>query len=307
MSSASASQPGTGDEHDRYADLPAGLRLCYRIHGQPGGTPVLLIAGLGLQLVSWPRAFVDAFVQAGCLVVTPDNRDAGRSSRLPQRPPGKLDQILGRARAEHYALEDMAEDMQRLLDHLALPAVHLVGMSMGGMIAQTLAARHPGSAASLTSIFSNTGAARVGRPALSTMWRLSRPAARTLEEAVASHAGMMRHIGDPHAPGIEAEWSAYARLSWARNGNRANAGGVGRQIGAILKSGDRTTQLHGIRARTLVIHGDVDRLVHPSGGHATAAAIPGARLVTVHGMRHQIDSARSPQLGAMILAHMQGA
>lgn len=289
---------------DHHAELPGGLRLCYRSYGQPDGKPVLLIAGLGLQLTSWPRAFVDTFVAAGYRVIAPDNRDVGRSSSLRGRPPGKLQQLLRQAPPDSYALEDMADDMQHLLAHCGISSAHVVGMSMGGMIGQTLAARHPDAVLSLTSIFSTTGAARVGGPALSTMWRMARPAPRTEDEAVARYVSMMRHVGDPTAPDIEAVWSAYARSAWERNGNRANAGGIGRQIGAIFKSGDRTALLQRVRARTLVIHGDVDRLVHPSGGHATAQAIKGAHHVTIRGMRHQIDTVRTPELTRLILSHI---
>jgi len=293
------------EAEDRFAELPGGLRICYRSYGPPEGEAILLIAGLGLQLTSWPRALVAALTGAGYRVIAPDNRDAGRSSSIRTPPPGKLQVLLKRPPPENYALEDMTEDMSQLLRVLGVKAAHVVGMSMGGMIGQNLAASHPGQVLSLTSIFSTSGARNVGQPALSTVWRMGKPAPRTSAEAVERFVGTMRHIGDPGVPGIESAWSEYAAGAWARNGNRANASGLLRQIAAIHKSGDRTAQLRRIRARTLVLHGDRDLLVNPSGGKACAAAIPGARLVMLQGLRHQLDDHRAPEIAALILSNLR--
>lgn len=292
---------------DQFLELPDGLTICYRTYGSPSGRPLLLIAGLGLQLMSWPEPFVQALVSSGHWVIAPDNRDAGKSSHLKTRPPGKLRQVLAWAPADNYSLDDMADDMARLLQHLNVAAAHVVGMSMGGMIAQTLASRRPMRVLSLTSIFSTTGARNVGQPALSTMWRMGKSAPRTSDAAVDRYVALMKHVGDPTAPAIEAAWTDYALRAWARNGQRANASGMGRQIGAIQKAGDRTAQLRRIQAPTLVLHGDVDLLVHPSGGAATAAAIAGARLVTIAGMRHQIDGMRATALAGLIALHAKEA
>ncbi len=292
-------------DEDRFADLPGGIRLCYRAYGPADGKAILLIAGLGLQLTSWPRQLIAALAAAGYRVIAPDNRDAGRSSSIRTPPPGRLQLLLARPPAENYSVEDMAEDMSQLLSALGAGAAHVVGMSMGGMIGQSLAARHPEQVLSLVSIFSTTGDRRIGQPALSTLWRLGKPAPRTRAEAVERFAAMMRHIGDPAVPGIEAEWSEYASTAWERAGNRANAAGVARQIAAIQKSGDRTAQLRRIQARTLVVHGDRDLMVSPSGGKASAEAIPGARLVTLPGLRHQLDDHRAPELAALILSHIR--
>jgi pimeloyl-ACP methyl ester carboxylesterase len=208
--------------------------------------------------------------------------------------------------ADNYSLEDMAGDTISLLDHLGIARAHLVGMSMGGMIAQAIAAQHAERVASLTSIFSTTGHRRVGQPALSTLWRIARaPSPRTQDEAVRRHADMMRHIGDPASADIEREWRDYARSAWERGGQRANASGIARQIGAIYRSGDRTPQLRKIEVPTLVLHGDVDRMVSPTGGRATADAIAGARLVVVPGLRHQIDEAGSASLTEQIIGHLR--
>lgn len=297
--------PSGQPDQNRFVTLPDGLKICYRTHGAPSGTPLLLIAGLGLQLISWPEALIEALVAAGHRVIAPDNRDAGRSSNMTTRPPDKMRQLLAWAPVDNYSLDDMADDMARLLHHLDVSSVHVVGMSMGGMIAQTLASRRPELVRSLTSIFSTTGARTVGQPAMSTILKMGRTPPRSSSEAVAGYIAIMRHIGDPTAPGIEAAWSGYALRAWERSGNRANASGMGRQIGAIQKSGDRTAQLRRIQAPTLVLHGDVDLMVNPTGGVATVAAIPGARLVTMPGMRHQIDALRSPELASHIVAHIR--
>jgi pimeloyl-ACP methyl ester carboxylesterase len=295
--------------HDeRFADLPNGTRLCWASHGDEAHPPVLLIAGLGLQLVYWPEALIRALTQAGHRVIVFDNRDAGRSTRAEAAPPSKWQQLLRAAPADAYALEDMAEDTALLMRHLGLDDAHVVGMSMGGMIGQALAAHHAPRVRSLTSIFSTTGHRRVGQPAPSTLWRLAsarRPT--TVHEAVQGYEAMMEHIGDPTVPDARRQWADYAALAWHRNGQRSDAWAFGRQIGAVMKSGDRTAALRGVRAPTLVVHGDVDRMVDPSGGEATAAAIPGARHVVLRGMRHQIDPVQSGRLAPLLLDHFASA
>lgn len=292
---------------DRFSELDAGLRMCWRSHGADQAEPVLLIVGLALQLIAWPPAFVQGLVDAGLRVITPDNRDVGLSSQVPTAPPGRLRQLLWMAPQANYALEDMADDMARLLDRLGVPRAHVVGMSMGGMIAQTLAARHPQRVRSLCSIFSTSGSRGVGQPAPSTIARMLKPPPRSEEQAVTQYVAMMRHIGNAHEPGAEQEWSDYARRAWQRVGGRSQAAGVARQIAAIQKSGDRSDQLRSIRAPTLVLHGERDLMVNPSGGKATAALIPGARLLTVPGLTHQIVAARAPELVRRIVEHIRSA
>jgi pimeloyl-ACP methyl ester carboxylesterase len=300
---------GDADAHaDRFIETTDEMNLCFRTYGDEKGVPVLLIAGLGLQLISWPDELIRALTSAGYFVIAADNRDTGRSSRAKTKPPGKLRQLFAIPPVENYSLDDMADDMVHLMRHLQADRVHVVGMSMGGMIAQILAYKYPEEVLSLTSIFSTTGNWRVGRPATSTLWQMSRVSApRSSAEAIANYVSMMRHIGDPDSEGIQQAWSDYALRAWKRNGNRPNASGFARQIGAIHKSGDRSAQLRHIKAPTLVLHGDVDLMVDPSGGRATAAAIPGAHFVIIKGMRHQIDAARSPQLGIFIVPHLHRA
>jgi pimeloyl-ACP methyl ester carboxylesterase len=273
---------------DRFVDLPAGPRLCYRTEGPDDGVPLLLIAGLGIDLTSWPQQMVDGFIARGFRVVRFDNRDIGRSSRADTPPPGRLRQLLARPRPDAYDLADMAADTVGLLQHLGIDRVHLVGMSMGGMIAQTVAARHSERVASLTSIFSTTGDRRVGQPARSTLLRLARSPARTVEESVQRHLGMLRHIGSPTALPDDDLERAWAVGLWERGGGAAARAGVPRQISAIQASGDRTAELARITAPTLVVHGSTDRMVHPTGGRATAAAVPGARHVEIPALGHHL-------------------
>jgi len=273
---------------DQFADLPAGPRICYRVDGPPDGVPLLLIAGLGIDLTSWPQRMVDGFVGRGFRVVRFDNRDVGRSSTIDTPPPGRFRQLLARPRPDAYDLADMAADAFGLLEHLDIERVHVVGMSMGGMIAQTLAARHPERVATLTSIFSTTGHRRVGQPARSTLVRLAKGPARTVEESVERHLSMLGHIGGPGFPPDDDLERAWAIGLWERGGGARARSGVPRQISAIQASGDRTAELRRITAPTLVVHGSVDRMVHPTGGRATADAILGARHVEIPGMGHHL-------------------
>ncbi len=273
---------------DRFADLTGGVRICYRVQGPADGPALLLLAGLGLDLTSWPERLVHGFTERGFLVIRPDNRDVGRSSRIGTPPPGRLRQLLARPRQDAYDLADMAADTVGLLDHLGIERAHLVGMSMGGMIAQTLAARHPDRAATLTSIFSTTGNRRVGQPALSTLARLARPAARTMEQSVKRHLALLRHIGSTTYPPDQSLERTWASTVWQRGEGLPAGASVARQIAAIQASGDRTPELSRITAPTLVIHGDTDRMVHPSGGRATSWAIPGARHLEIRGLAHHL-------------------
>jgi cation diffusion facilitator CzcD-associated flavoprotein CzcO/pimeloyl-ACP methyl ester carboxylesterase len=295
---------GTGDEADRFCTVD-GVRICYRTYGDPRGEPVLLIAGLGLDQTSWPASLIASLIARGRFVVTLDNRDVGRSARGTAPPPTVLQQVLRRPRADGYVLADMARDAIGVLDAIGLADAHLVGMSMGGMIAQEIAARHPERVRTLTSIFSTTGARSVGQPAVSTIRKLARRPARTRDEFVAGYLGMIRHIAGTRLPLDEAAVRAYAARAWDRGDGPTAREGVARQINAIQLSGNRTTGLARITAPTLVIHGDRDRMVDPSGGQATAAAIPRAKLFTIPGMEHYLAEGAIPRLIELIAEHME--
>jgi len=288
---------------EEIAELGHGIRLCHRVDGPEDAEPVLLVAGLGQDLHAWPQPFVDGLVTRGLRVVRHDNRDAGRSSRVRARPPGMLRQLLARPRPDGYDLQDMATDTVALLDHLGLDRVHVVGMSMGGMIGQTVAAAWPDRVRTLTSVFSTTGDTRIGQPAWSTKLRIARPPARTRDEAVRRHLDITGHLAGRGYPMDESVEAAYARQAWDRAGGSGGAG-VARQVQAIQASGDRTAQLRGITAPTLVVHGDRDLIVHPSGGQATARAIPGARHVSVPGMGHHLAPGLLDRLVDLVAGHI---
>ena len=287
-------------EGERFAEVGRGIVLCYDETGDAGARPLLLVAGLGQQLHSWPQGFARALAERGFRVVRFDNRDVGRSTHLDFRPPSVLAMLAGRIPAVQYHLGDLARDTAGLLAALEVPAAHVVGASMGGMIAQTLAAHHPDRVLTLTSIMSTTGARGTGRPAASTWRRLLAKPPTTRQAAMDAAANMFRHIGSHAFPFDEEAVRAIAGEAWDRDPTTV---GVTRQLAAIVASGDRTAELRSITAPTLVVHGDRDRMVHPSGATATARAIPGARLVTIPGMGHDLPEGAWPRLVELITEH----
>ncbi|NKQ53972.1 alpha/beta hydrolase [Amycolatopsis sp. K13G38] len=282
------------------ADVGRGITLVYERFGDPGAQPLLLIAGLGQQLHSWPTEFCEQLAGRGYQVVRFDNRDVGASTHARFRPPSLPAMLLGRFPPQQYDLADLAHDTAGLLDVLGFDAAHLVGVSMGGMIAQTVAALHPARARTLTSIMSTTGTRLAGLPAWST-WRLlgARPP-RTRDEAIEHTVRIFRHIGSHGFPFDEPFVRELAQRDWARDPSSA---GTGRQLAAILRSGNRARQLHSITAPTLVVHGDRDRMVHPTGALATARAIRGARRATIRGMGHDLPRGAWPVLLDLISEH----
>ncbi|GAA1896267.1 alpha/beta fold hydrolase [Asanoa iriomotensis] len=285
---------------ERFADAGRGIRLCYAEAGDPAGEPLLLIMGLGQQLVAWPAGFVELLEQRGYRVIMFDNRDTGRSTHADYPPPSLGRILAGRIPAHAYHLGDLARDTAGLLDALDIPSAHLVGVSMGGMIAQTVAAHFPHRVRTLTSIMSTTGARFVGRPRLST-WRLmAAPPPRSRDEAVDRSVRLFRHIGSHGFPFDEPALRARAGAAWDRD---HSAAGVGRQLAAIFASGDRTRELRQIRVPTLVVHGDRDRMVHPSGGRMTHRTIAGSRLVVIPGLGHDCPAGVWPTLADLIAGH----
>ena len=288
---------------DRFCELPSGIRICYRVDGPESGRPLLLIAGLALDLTCWPPSLVSALADRGYRVIRFDNRDAGRSTHLTTSPPSTLRQALAITRPTDYDLTDMANDTIGLLDALGITRADFVGMSMGGMIAQVAAAIAPDRVRTLTSLFSTTGAPGVGRQARAMLVSMAKPASRTASVSAHRHVAALRRWGSPEFgfdPAVETQWAVNV---WERGGGRAASAGAARQIAAIQKSGDRTAQVRTITAPTLVIHGDRDPMIHPSGGRATADAIPGARLVTITNLRHNIVAGVVPQLVDLVDEH----
>jgi pimeloyl-ACP methyl ester carboxylesterase len=289
---------------EQYADVGRGVTLCFEDRGDHADPVVVLVAGLGQQLVSWPEPLCDALVGEGYRVVRFDNRDSGRSTHTgtPRLSPAAM--LRGRFPAASYELHDMAADLRGLLDALGVDRAHLVGASMGGMIAQTAAARYPERVASLTSVFSTTGAKGLGRPHWTTWLKLLAAAPASAQEAADAEARMFRHIGSHGFRFREDQVREAALRAWERD---STAGGVERQLTAILKSGDRTAELASITAPTLVIHGDRDRMVATSGGVATQRAVPDARLWIVPGMGHDYPEELWPELVRRIASHISAA
>ncbi|MEU4307818.1 alpha/beta fold hydrolase [Streptomyces rochei] len=290
------------EDVDQYAALPSGITICFRDYGDKADPAMLLVAGLGEDLTFWTDSFVGSLVTRGFRVVAIDNRDAGQSTFVAAPPPGLWRQIAKLPRDDAYALADMAQDGIGVLDHLGISRVHLVGRSMGGMIAQTIAATAPERVLSLTSLYSTTGARKVGQPALSTIRLLVAPPARTRTAAVRAHLRLTRHIAGTEHPIDDAAEAAIAARGWDRSAGDL-AAGTARQIQAIQRSGDRTAQLSKITAPTLVINGDRDLLVSPSGGAATVRAIRSAQHVVIPGMGHHIPESLVDPVTTYISQH----
>ena len=289
---------------ERFCDVGGGITLCYETFGSPEDPPLLLVMGLGMQMVGWPDEFCEELTARGFYVVRFDNRDAGRSTRVHGRPPTIGQLVRRRIRPVLYTLNDLAADASGLLHELDLEPAHVVGASMGGMIAQTLAAQHPSDVRSLVSIMSNTGNRWRGQPALAVYRYLLRRAPKDREGFIEHMATLFAAIGSPGFPPDLDRVRDVAARSYDRGHDPAAAA---RQLGAIVASGDRTAELRRITVPTLVIHGLKDRLVRPSGGRATARAIPGARLMLVPGMGHDLPEGAWPQLIDAIAEHAHSA
>jgi pimeloyl-ACP methyl ester carboxylesterase len=262
--------------------------------------------GLGGQLVDWPDEFVDLFVARGFRVVRFDNRDTGLSTEFAWQPPSRLRTLLAvlfrRKPKAGYVVDDMAADAAGLLDRLGIPAAHVVGVSMGGMIAQALAIGHPSRVASLTSIMSNTGDGKHGRIGSRLMLKLGRLGEPTPEAAVEQALTVGRLVSGPHFE--EEPARAMIERSIARS---YRPDGMARQMAAIGASPDRTAGLAKVTAPTLVVHGLLDQLVRVSGGIATAQAVPGSRLLIFPDMAHDLPRTRWDELADAITANADRA
>jgi pimeloyl-ACP methyl ester carboxylesterase len=268
--------------------------IAYETFGDPANPALLLVMGLATQMIAWHEDFCAQLAERGFHVIRFDNRDVGRSSAMRDLPVPTLRQLALRSkRAAGYTLSDMAGDAVGLLDHLGIERAHVVGASMGGMIAQTIAIEHPDRVLSLCSIMSNTGARFSGQPKLATYRVLLGTPPKDRDKFIDHVLKMYRVIGSPGFDRNEDDLRDVAARSYDRGRNPA---GSGRQLAAIIASGDRTSGLGSISVPTVVIHGTKDRLVSPSGGRATAKAIPGARLVKIEGMGHDLPRGTWPQI-----------
>jgi pimeloyl-ACP methyl ester carboxylesterase len=269
-----------------------GIEIYYETFGDDDGEPLLLVNGLGSQCISYEPDFCNAFVDRGFFVIRFDNRDVGNSTKI-GTPHLDFGPLLERAFAGErveapYLLSDMAADAVGVLDALDLPAAHVLGASMGGMIVQAMAIEHPDRVRTMTSIMSTTGDPSVGQPKPDAIAPLLASPPANKDEAVEQAVKATKVIGSPGFPFDEARVRARAAEDWDR---AFNPDGVARQLVAILCSGDRTAKLRDVRVPTLVIHGEADPLVDPSGGKATAEAIPGAELKLIPGMGHDLPPA----------------
>lgn len=282
------------------------VSLEFDVRGPQSGEPLLLVMGLGAQLTDWPDGFVDLLVDEGFRVIRFDNRDAGLSSGFDWEPTSIAKAaaltITRRKPKAGYLLDDMAADAVGLLDALDLPEVHVVGASMGGMIAQTLAIEHPGRVRSLTSVMSTTGDGKSGRPSPKLLAKAARLPKPTRENAVDRAVEMYRLVG-----GVDIDEVVFRKRAEANVARAFRPDGTGRQLTAIMASPDRTPGLASVTAPTLVLHGLADPLVRPSGGMATAAAIPDSRLVMYPEMGHDLPQRRWPEMVAAIRRNAERA
>jgi pimeloyl-ACP methyl ester carboxylesterase len=292
------------------ANLPAnGIQLEYETFGDRGAPPLLLVMGLGGQMLLWDDEFCDALAERGHFVVRFDNRDVGLSTKLDTAGVPNVLELMqriasGQPGTAAYTLDDMADDAAALLSALELPSAHVCGASMGGMIAQTLAYRHPSRVRSLVSIMSSTGNPALPPAKPEAMAVLIAPPPTTREAAIEQGVSTWRVIGSPGFPFDEARIRARTALLYDRSHHPA---GVARQLAAILCHGNRAPRLAAVKAPTLVIHGAADPLVPLAGGQDTAAAISGSELLVIEGMGHDLPPELWPRIVAAIAAHVERA
>jgi pimeloyl-ACP methyl ester carboxylesterase len=277
-----------------------GISIEYETFGDPGAPPVLLIMGLGCQLTAWDPDFCRALAAAGFFVIRYDNRDVGLSTWFDDAGDPDVGALLAGTASSPYAIADLAADAAGLLDALGITSAHIVGVSMGGMIAQTFAIDFPERTRTLVSIMSTTGDPTVGQPHPDALATLMVPPATSREEAIEQSVTTWRVIGSTGFPFDEDRVREQAATDYERGFHPA---GTARQLAAIITQPDRTKELSVLDVPALVIHGEADPLVDPSGGQATAAAIPGATLDLVPGMGHDLPPERTDQLVADLAAH----
>ncbi len=302
MSTTSSTSDGLADPGPRpvvtrseelFAPVSRDVELCYQTFGDPSHDTVLLVMGLGGPMNWWTPAFCELLADRGFHVVRFDNRDTGRSSR----GRGKVARtalvraFLGTPARAPYSLDDLADDCFGLLDHLGVERAHVVGVSMGGMIAQSMAVARPARVRSLVSIMSTTGQRTVGWQSPALLPQLALPRRAGKASYVTSSVSMWRAIGSP-GDGLRRtreEIVAQAEETYDRG---VSIQGLMRQMMAILTATNRSDALRRLRIPAAVVHGDADKMVHLSGGRATAAAIPDAELLVIEGMGHDLPAAR---------------
>lgn len=282
-----------------YADLPSGVTIAYDSFGDPGDPALLLVMGLGMQMLGWDEDFCGLLVDRGYRVIRFDNRDVGLSTKFPEGGrPNIVAGAVGVTASAPYKLADMAGDAVGLLDHLGIDAAHVTGASMGGMISQTIAARHPERVRSLCSIMSSPGGRKVATmPRMSVIGTLLSRPPNGREEYAAHVAKLFERIGSPGFPHDLERLRRRALMGYDRCFYPV---GTARQLMAIMASGDRTEEIRNITAPTLAIHGKADKLLPYAGGEAVAAAIPAARLELIEGMGHDLPVQIWPRIVSLI-------
>ena len=285
-----------------------GIEIEWDERGSPDDPAILLIMGLGAQMTRWTEAFMAPLAARGFRVIRFDNRDVGLSSKLhdggiPDLVKLGMAMATGGAPDVPYRLDDMADDAVALLDAIGVDRAHIVGASMGGMIGQLIAVNYPNRVLSLTSIMSTTGNPMVPGPTPeANAVLMTRPAGTDMDSLVAHTVKSARVVGSPGYPADEAMLAARARADLER---MIYPQGFARQIAAVYADGDRRSRLARIAVPTLVIHGAADPLVPVEGGRDTAASIPGAKLVEIAGMGHDLPAALIGQVTGLIADHAE--
>lgn len=289
-----------------------GIEIFYEEHGPADAPVILLVMGLGAQLTLWPDELVAALAGDGFRVIRYDNRDIGLSQKMEgARAPSPAVQVLrkkiGFPAKVPYTLKDMADDGIGLLDALGIARAHVVGASMGGMIVQLMAIHHAQRLMTMTSIMSTTGSGKLPQAEANAIGALTAPLKGTDEETLIAHGlNIIRNIGTPDSAEFPFDEPAQ-RERVIRNMRRSvYPAGLPRQLAAIIDDGDRTSRLAAVRTPTLVLHGEADPLVKLPGGEATAAAISGARLVTIPGWGHDLPLPLIPRIASEIATHARG-
>ncbi len=282
------------------AQVATGIEIAYETFGDPGAPPLLLVMGLGTQMIAWPDELCEDLAARGHHVIRFDNRDVGESTHLRGVRAPRLSQVVTGRRKPPYTVDDMAADTVGLVDALGLGRVHLVGASLGGFIAQTVALQFPERLRSLTLIMTSTGSRRVGQADPRLVGRLVKGrVAASREEAMDAVVETFRVIGSQGYALDEARLRDVGARSFDRGYDRA---GYRRQLAAVAGQPNRTERLRELDVPTLVMHGLQDRLVKPSGGIALARLIPRARFVGFNGMGHDLPRQLWPEFADHISA-----
>jgi pimeloyl-ACP methyl ester carboxylesterase len=281
-----------------------GLQLNWETTGAVSGEPLLMVMGLGGQLIHWPDALCEALVARGFRLIRFDNRDAGLSAEADRGLPTRIPQDWLRGRfgwqaQSNYTLMDLARDTEGLMDLLSLPRAHLVGVSMGGMVAQILAATRPARVSSLTAIMTSTNHPRLPVARFDVLWRMAGlgPRPQTREAVIRRTTGMLQRVG---SPGYPTPLDYRRRLAGRAYDRAFRPRGVARQTHAIVATGSFEPLLADIRAPTQVVHGLADPLLRPACGQRCAQVIPGARLELVAGMGHDFALPLMPRWAELI-------